>query len=220
MSFRYMQMLIPTSPEFVPTPAQVQAFLAAVVKRGVIPEPSEIVASTPSTKTRKVRNRVTGEIVELPLKDQHLLPNVDAVAAAVAEVTDYYASASGMGRPANPPMPLDVEEPYYMGVWCRVSPVLRSTSDLHDESDAPFEVPFHGTPCESVLDTGYFSNPHTLEIIKVPHAGCAKFWIEFRLGKSLFPAFTEDGVDFLDPEIVAAAKRVFGVAFVQGFQWG
>jgi hypothetical protein len=66
---------------------------------------------------------------------------------------------------------------------------------------------------------GYFHNPHTMEIIKVPQAGCSRFWIQFELGKFLCPA-VNNSLELLNPAIVKEAKNVFGIEFVQGCYWG
>jgi hypothetical protein len=59
-----------------------------------------------------------------------------------------------------------------------------------------------------------------MEVIEVAGAGCARFWVEFELGKSLFPPFDRGDLEFLDPGIVAGAERLFGVGFAQGCHWG
>jgi hypothetical protein len=59
-----------------------------------------------------------------------------------------------------------------------------------------------------------------MEVIAVQGAGCASFWIEFEPGKFLFPEFTANSLELLNPSIVAEAKSVFKSAFVQGCNWG
>jgi hypothetical protein len=65
---------------------------------------------------------------------------------------------------------------------------------------------------------GIFSNPDTLEMIKVPGAGCSRFWIEFRYGK-VFPNI-EDNLNLLHPTVVTTAEETFGTMFAQGCRWG
>ena len=71
---------------------------------------------------------------------------------------------------------------------------------------------------------GPIDNPNTarfrLEVIKVPGAGCARFWIEFALGKFLFPEIQGDNLELLNPAIAGEAEQIFGAEFVQGCHWG
>ena len=81
-----------------------------------------------------------------------------------------------------------------------------------------FDEPFAGTD-----RTGYFTDPYDLETIEVPEAGCARFWIEFELGNSVFPpeeAFRRSRLDLLDPAVLAMATDAFGITLVQGCSWG
>ena len=220
MSLRYCHTLISKSPQFLPRAAQVQAFLTAMVRRGVMGGEPSLTMRTPSTRVREGRNPFTGELEVHPMMDHTKLGGVDRVAEAVGTRADYQVEASGAGRPRNPPLPLDFEGPYLVGVICRSSSRLCSTSDPHEESGGACGVPFFGTPCEGGIKRGLFCNPHTLEIIEVAGAGCARFWVEIELGKSLFPPFDGGDLDFLDPAIVAEAERLFGVPFAQGCNWG
>jgi hypothetical protein len=101
-----------------------------------------------------------------------------------------------------------------------LSSVLRSMSDLHEESGGPPGVPDFGDKCADSPQRGFFTNPHTMQLIKVPKAGCARFWVEFDLGNSVFPPMDDERLDILDPEVVREAENIFGRRFVQGCQWG
>ena len=63
-------------------------------------------------------------------------------------------------------------------------------------------------------DHGTFRNPWTNDQIRVEHAGCARFWIEFELGKFIAPIIRES-FELLEPRIVKAAEESFEVSFAQ-----
>jgi len=220
MSLRYTHTLIPTSPTFTPIPAQVQSFLTTMLARDVIAGQPTLTLRTPSAKTRQARNPFTGEVRHYPMTDHQSIPTVSQVATAIAALRDYHIGIAGTGRPANPPLPLDFDQPYHLGITCVVSSILRSTSDPHEESEVPSGIPFHGDPCTNTPKVGYFTNPHTLELIKVRSAGCARFWIEFELGNNLFPRFDDGTLNFIDPLILHEAEKTFGTRFVQACNWG
>jgi hypothetical protein len=216
MSLRYTHTLIPTSPTFTPAPAQVEEFLAAMLSRGALGGQPTLTLLTPSTKTRQVRSPFRGETQLHPVMDHQPIVDVSGVAEAIAPFRDYRVGVAAAGLSANPPLPVDFDEPYHLGITCILSSILRSTSDPHDLPD----VPFYGHPVIDTEDVGYFTNPYTMDVIEVPNAGCAKFWIEFDLGNSVFPPFDTGAVDFLDPEIVRSARAIFQTEFAQGCVWG
>lgn len=77
------------------------------------------------------------------------------------------------------------------------------------------DVPFFGTACKPGTETGIFPNPWSGDVIEVPEAGCARFWIEFEFGDFLFPDVT--GIlEIFSPSIVAKAADCFETRFVQG----
>jgi hypothetical protein len=220
MSLNYTHTLIPASAEFSPPRERVQTFLAAMVARGVVGGEPAFVLRAPSGRTREVRNPFSGAIEVYPISDHTELADLTRVAAAIEKLKDYRVEVLGVGRPRNPPVPLEFDGPYHIGVGCIVSSELCSMSDLHKESGGTQKACFFGRPCGEFLKTGYFSNPSTLEIVEVPGAGCARFWVEFSLGKLLFPRFDSGGLECLDPAIVREAERLFGVRFLQGCHWG
>jgi hypothetical protein len=156
----------------------------------------------------------------MPIMKRQALPEAGDIAAAIVGLKDYYVEVSGMGRPRNPPLPLNLGDPYYLGVICRLSSQLSSTSDLHEESGGRDNVPFYEDPCDEIPRSGFFSDPYTLQIIEVPNAGCGHFWIEFALGNSLFPRIERGSLDILDPAVVINAEQLFQSRFVQGCTWG
>lgn len=56
--------------------------------------------------------------------------------------------------------------------------------------------------------------------MRVPHAGCATFWIGFRYGKFLYPKLDGRDLNALDESVVELATRVFETDFVQACDWG
>jgi hypothetical protein len=60
-----------------------------------------------------------------------------------------------------------------------------------------------------------FRNPWNNAEIKVPGAGCARFWIEFMFGNWQVPRI-EKSLDLLPPEIMVLVTETFGVSFSQG----
>jgi hypothetical protein len=186
---------------------------------GVVPGTPTVVARTQSGKTRTIFNPFTGEPVVLEIKNHTKIQTLVEIAQALETLEDYEVNVSGNGRPAISLFPIDFTGTYHVGVTCFVSSSLRSTSNLHPESGKNQEAAAYREPCPSGADVGLFSDPHSLEEIKVSGAGCARFWIEFELGKFLFPAITNGNLEILDPTIVAEARRAFGIGFVQGCCW-
>ena len=125
-----------------------------------------------------------------------------------------------MGRPKTAPLPIIFDGPYHASITCIVGQLLRSTSDLHEESGVKMPTTPYKKPCPAELTVGLFSNPHNLEVIEVVDAGCAKFWLEFGIGKNLFPPIERGDLAILNPTIVQIVEAEFGVGFVQGCYWG
>lgn len=175
MSFRYTHTLIAISPTFTPSASQVESFLAVMLSGGAVGGETTMTLLMPSTRTRQARNPFTGEVQEIPVMDRKPVASTTEIANAIGKLRDYRMGVSGTGRPTRPPLPLDFDEPYHLGITCIVSSMLRSTSDLHDESGGPAGVPFHGEPIVGRPKVGYFSNPHSMEVIQVPGGGCARF---------------------------------------------
>jgi hypothetical protein len=191
-----------------------------MIRRGVMGGAPTVVVRSLSERTRTFKNPLTNKIQTVRLRDETELRGVDEVAAIVAKHQDFNITASGMGRPKCPPLPVNIAEPYYLGVTCRVYPEVRSTSDLHEESRGPEGIPSYGKICDIERTIGFFTNPHDMALIRIPGAGCGRFWIEFDLGNNLFPKFDRKDLMLLDPEVVSEARRIFEIEFVQGCKWG
>lgn len=216
----YAHTLIARSNAATPTAAQVQAFVSSVIQLGVIPGTPETVIRV-VTGHSEVPNPFTGGLLRVPTKKSRSIKPSE-LSSALHSVADYEVATSGEGVPRLAPLPLPAESPksYFVGVTVVVSSESRSTSDTYNGFDAPLvKTPLFGEPCDSECNTGYFSNLHTGSVIEVPEAGAARFWIEFELGKFLFPQIT-DYLKMLSPPIVNEAERIFGIEFVQGCHWG
>lgn len=220
MAEQYSQTLISRDKDFVPSSAKVRAFLSTIVDLGVVPAKPSFTLRTPSGKTRYYTNPFTGERDVRETKDHKELRTLDQFEKAAVSLPDYDIEVSGMGRPKLPPVAIDFTEPYFVGVTCFVSSALRSTSDFHEESAAKKDVVSYGELCTAPAITGVFSNPCNLEVIEVPDAGSARFWVQFEFGKFLFPKIADGNLELLDPTIVEAAATIFGVPFIQGCYWG
>jgi hypothetical protein len=96
---------------------------------------------------------------------------------------------------------------------------LVSTNNLHEESKGKRKAIAFGQDCCADDSMGLYSHPDSLEVIAVPQGGCARFWIEFELGKSLFPKIQDGNLAILNPQLTELAFRSFGVKFVQGCLW-
>jgi hypothetical protein len=64
-----------------------------------------------------------------------------------------------------------------------------------------------------------FRHPRRDLEFTIPKAGCARFWIEFRFGKWLYPRVRES-LDLIHPDILAKAEEAFRTGFAQGCLWG
>jgi hypothetical protein len=146
---------------------------------------------------------------------------------AVSNLDAFDASVASTGVPEHPPVPVGsweiewvpFEDPYYVRIGCSVRPSPVWTSDDQEAVNKNRNAASFGDPCSDADRDGRYTHPETLKVIVVPHAGCARFWIEVEFGKSLFPPI-EDRLDLAAVEFVALAEDVFGTRFLQGCSWG
>jgi hypothetical protein len=196
VSIYYTHLLIPVSRRFKPSSTQVSRFLDAVLREGFVPASSELFA-----------------------------PRL----AALEGEQSFDVGVGGVGIPLNTPLAIGhygddeewrpFEEPYDLKIGCSLRPSPVWTSDDQEHFNTNPGSPFFDDPCSDKDRTGCFTHPNTLEIIEVPHGGCACFWISIEFGKFLFPDI-EDSLDLAAPELVALAQKTFGIEFVQGCRWG
>jgi hypothetical protein len=214
----YSHTLIPDRVDFVPEPQQVGAFLSSLSALGAAPL-KPVITIAQATGLQTINNPFTGQTETRVTRKAKKLKDLAAVSGAIQNLDDYIVSIAGQGPPKLPAFKFDFKGNYEFFVHCSLRAEVVSTSDWHDDIPIKKKVEFFGKPCSPKDRTGIFHNPQTLEIIKVPKAGCARFWIEFEFGKWLFPSIN-DRLDLIEPKIVALAKKEFGVNFVQGCRWG
>jgi hypothetical protein len=154
------------------------------------------------------------------LEKPKALKSTKEIVPAAKSVSEFNVEASRVGLPMTPPLPIDFSKPYSIQITCCVRSRAVSLSDLHEESGSKRKrLPFD-EDCNKWVQSGLFTHPHTLQVIEVPQAGRARFWIEFKLGKFLFPKIRGGNLRILNPRIAKLAVQCFGLKFVQGCRWG
>ena len=165
---------------------------------------------------------MTGETISIPMPDEIKIDRTVDVARTIEGLEDYNVLASGEWSPEDRPLVLFTidrvlfEGSYLCEVSCHVRPEFISTScwDKFACPNAP-SVPGFGETCKTEIGIGIFSHPWTGKAIKVPNAGCARFWIEFEFGRFLLPKMSES-LDVLSSAMVTKIEDCFGTEFVQG----
>src|SRR5262245_36439396 len=209
----YIHLLISAVPNFVPSSEKLAGFLTNLDQLGVLPKPSTITLKTIAKMKPIVRrgiNPSTGEEVEFSGKSrrvtkQQSLSRLTDIAPTARSFLDYDIEIVGQGPPALPSIVINFDEAYHMAIVCGVRSHIVSTSDIYAGITPPCVVQFD-EDCSENDRVGYFVNPHSLGLIQVPRAGCAKFWVRFEFGKFLFPEISNDNLEILRPEIVQAAS--------------
>ncbi len=221
MAEQYAHTLIAKQKEFIPSPSQIEQFLSVMVSQNVVPTIPSIALRIPTGRFREYPHidPFTGQKMRVEIKDRKKLENLGEIAKALESLTEYELEVAAVGRPKLSPIPIEFSESYHVGVTCFVYSAYRSTSDLHDDADGGDKGPRYKEPCLELPKVGFFSNPHNGEILKVSDAGYARFWVQFELGKFLFPEFKNGNLDVLNPQIITEAETAFGIKFVQGCYW-
>jgi hypothetical protein len=225
---QYIHLLIPVDSNYAAKPAQVAAFFADLLRRPNFRLIADsrfqqgLRVSKPFARIRTAANPFTGETETFRSPEFTKIDAPDAVLPLIDTLDDFGVSASGEWKWDDPPLVLfttdgeEFKENYVCEVRCEQRSALISTSAWDDETGPNVRnVPQFGEPCSVGDDTGVFTNPWTGEAVEVPHAGCARFWIEFEFGKFIFPKFDKN-FDFLSPSIVHEAEERFQTKFVQG----
>lgn len=212
---QYIHLLIARPDDFTPDRASLAAFGRSLLQHCVVPAADRIAVSAPTGKSRSLTNPLTGQEVILPSYAHQSLTELDQFVAATEGLANYCLHLEGIGRPALPPIPIDFADPYSIAVRCHVTAVPHSTSSPYDDEISQQLIQYD-RPCPDPVDCGYFTDPTTNETVEVVDAGRARFWIEFELGKWLFPSVKRNNLSILNSEIVALADRQFGITFAQG----
>lgn len=149
--------------------------------------------------------------------EQQDLTEFADVAKNAMKLIDYDVQIVGQGPPRVPPLPVVFDKCYHLAITCSVRSQLVSTSDVY-AGITPQGVVKFDEDCGVDDHIGFFVNPHTFQLIQVPHAGCSRFWIKFELGKFLFPEILNDNLAILNPQVARLASDHFRIPFVQGCQ--
>lgn len=216
---QYVHTLIPNEPRFSPTSEQICCFLDGLSALGAAPLNPELLLLKPSGRLRPFTDPLTGETKSFPANDRVNLKNIADLAPTIEALQQYYVALEGQGPPRVPPFPLYSEDAPFTGnysftVACclRAEPV--SMSNLGNEQTED-HVPFFGEACKARSRTALFRHPVTEELIEVADASCARFWVEFELGKWLLPHIGSS-LEILDPTIIKLAARIFWLAVRTG----
>ncbi len=214
----YSHTLIPERTDFAPAPSQVAGFLSALVELGASPVNPTLSVSRLSGEMDSHVNPFTGQIDSIARRHRTAAGSLGQITLILGGLDDFEVIMSGKGPPKVHALEFDFDGQYDFAVNCCLRQEVVSTSDWHDESPIERNVVFFGQPCSATDRQGFFCHPNTLEILEVPGAGCARFWIEVEFGKSLFPEIG-DSLALLHPSIVDSAEAVFGIRFKQGCHW-
>jgi hypothetical protein len=227
MSMYYSLILVPANPYFRPSPDRIYDFLRRIVDVGAMGNVEKIYVRHHKTASR-TRERpeftYTETIDALPLAGHS---NFDACVQGrgpcrIAPIRNLRSfDDKNQWRPWQELVASGaLADDLFMSVECCQRSELVSTSDPHDETDEECLVEFFGEPCEVGDRLGIYSNPETMELIKVPNAGCSTFWIALGCGKWIFPQFVDNRIDFVHPEVTRIAEDSFEIKFIEGCCWG
>jgi hypothetical protein len=141
-----------------------------MVAEGIVPDSPSIVLRTRSGKTRKVPNPFTGGTATVEVMNRTPLANLEEFERRAAKLLDYEMTVHGEGRPRLPPLLIDCDGPYFVGVTCFVSSLLHSTSDSHEEALGNRRVARYGEPFDTPDMTGVFCDLSPNAFCAVPRS--------------------------------------------------
>jgi hypothetical protein len=204
----YIHTLIAADSAFVPSPAQVAGFFDGIVSTAnlQIVAPSRRVPPGPVVMKPNGQFRTitlpSGELEYIPKLTGERPGNLADIAGFIEGVDYFRITLSGEWKSADTPLVLftpdkiQYQDTYRCSVSCdrRPEPVSTSAWDLEAGPNIR-DVPIFGTACKPGTRTGIFPNPWSGDVIEVPEAGCARFWIEFEFGdgNAVFPTLTTFG---------------------------
>lgn len=212
---QYTHLLIAQPREFVPRPTDLTTYWHALTHIGAAPMGGKILVLKSTHITRMVMNPFTGEEIPRPVYERVALESLEELPESVGLLDDYDVYIAGRGPPRTPPLPISFDSEYHLAIKYHVRRQPEETSIWRNEIERNACAGGVQVPDD---DVGIFRSPTTGEFIKVSRARLARFWIEFELGKFLFPV-VHNTFDLLNSEIVGAANEVFGTLFVQGSRW-
>jgi hypothetical protein len=225
---QYIHTLISVDSDFAPDPAQVAGFFDSLISQFNFDPISGqrflpgLVVAKPSGKLRFGTNPMTGEKISIPEQDRLNIESFDEIAALIEGSKHYTVTQSGQWVGKTRPLALFktdgtlYEENYICTVRCELRPEAVSTSAWDVEAGPNTRnVPTFGSTAKGAIRNGVFPNPWTGEVIEVADAGCARFWIEFEVGRFIYPKMT-DSLEVMSPAIVSGAEQSFQTKLAQG----
>jgi len=214
----YTHILIPNQPEFIPGPDQVNTFYESLRSIGAAPLEPSITVAKPTGQVRAGINPFNGDTFLLHVRTKSSLRTFAELSHELVGLQDFNVCVFGAGPPRVPALEFKFVGTYEFSVNCCLRTQIVSLSESHDEAPTYKKVVPFGQACSSNDRLGVFYNPDTLNRIEVAGAGCARFWVEFEFGKSLFPKIV-DRLDLIEPSIVTVVENSFAMTFVQGCNW-
>jgi hypothetical protein len=216
MPEQYVHLLISKDSGFAPEVEQVVRFCDGLAEMGAMPVNPKRFLLRPSGRVRTFTNPLTGEKKSFPVNDAIAFVTTTDLLSLIGALQQYAVVLDGKGPPPLSPFPLLFNDsPFTENYGFTVRCVSRPQPVSMFDSNSP-ELPSFGEPCERHDEAGLFRHPVSNELIKVAHAGCARFWIEFEFGRWLMPQI-HDSLAILDSRIATLAAVVFGLEFAQGF---
>jgi hypothetical protein len=199
----YSHILIPESADFVPEPTHVESFLSSLISIGAAPLNHAIRVSKLRGESRILWRPSTGHARTLLMRTPEKLQELNAIPGALSAMEDYDLALDGKGPPQLPAMTLDFNGAYPFSVCCHLRAEAISLSNPRN-------------PLRNTKATRHVGQ--MCAVLESPSAGCARFWIEFKFGKLLFPR-DQNSADAIEPRIIEIAEKEFGVEFLQGCNW-
>jgi hypothetical protein len=171
-----------------------------------------------SGKVRTGRNAFTGETITIPAREFVTLGDLGAIPDSLNGLDDYILTLSGQGPAERPLFKLYLPSDRKLQSEVRAEHFYEVSCNLRNSSVSLSEDSWT-QPCPSQGYEGTFRNPWNNDMIKVPKAACARFWIEFKFGNWLVPKI-EKNLELLPPSIPTLAGVSFGTSFSQGCFFG
>jgi hypothetical protein len=225
---QYIHTLIASDSEYFPNPIQVAEFFDALARPfsfRIIREgrwQPGLRVMKPGGRTRTGTNAFTGETFTIPVLDRIMIESTNEIPPLIESLDEYQVGASGEWSQGTAPLVLlntdttPFSENPICDVICNIRPGPVSTSAWDLEAGTNVRnVPQFGSPWNGESTIGIFPNPWTGEVIEVPNAAAARFWIEFEFGKFIYPKI-EKSLDVFSPPLVRMAEECFQTNLVQG----
>jgi hypothetical protein len=236
----YTHLLIPTNKTMRPTKQSVIQFIERVTQIGFVGKDcelraSQVIRTEPQIQER--RNPFNGQTLKVQTNSRKSQPARRIKSPAEISLTDrqeYNFSLTSAGRSPVPPFALGSRgrdgawQPFvgdcHMEITVHVRDALvrvcRFADELGHNSPPPsVRLPIYDEDCKDDKCDGFFEHPDSAQIIRIPNAGCARFWISFELGKWIWPEPVGNSPGGLDPRLISLAAEAFATDFVEAYDW-